>query len=167
MPEHGQPEDRPSKSARKRELRELQELAEQMADLDEGKLRRLGVDGPLLPALAQLRTMRPSGARNRQIKYCVRFMDEDKLAEVRAYLADRHSRQVAGNQAFHRVEQWRDRLIADGDEALAAFLELYGSADRQHLRRLCRDAGRERDSGRPAGAARKLFRYLREIMAAD
>jgi ribosomal 50S subunit-associated protein YjgA (DUF615 family) len=32
--------------------------------------------------------------------------------------------------------------------------------DRQHARRLVRDAVREQETGRPAGAGRKLFRFL-------
>jgi ribosome-associated protein len=155
----------PSKSARKRELLALQALAERMVELGDGQLRSLGVDERLLAALGQLRAMRPSGARNRQLKYCVKFMDRDALAQVQAYLEDRRSQQVASNQALHQVEQWRDRLLAEGDAALGTFLAENPTIDRQHLRRLCRDAARERDSGRPAGAARRLFRYLREAMA--
>lgn len=156
--------ERPSKSARKRELLALQDLAERMVELNDQQLQRLGIDGPLLSALAQLRTMRPSGARNRQLKYCVKFMDADALAQVQAYLEDRRSQKVKHNQAFHQVEQWRDRLLLAGDDALGAFLEENPLTDRQHLRRLCRDAIRERDVGKPAGAARKLFRYLREVL---
>ena len=56
------------------------------------------------------------------------------------------------------------RLVSGGDEALAELLDLHPDLDRQHLRRLCRDAAREREQGKPAGAGRKLFRYLRERM---
>jgi ribosome-associated protein len=167
MAEEHDIEERPSKSARKRELLELQALADRMAGLSDKRLRALAVDERLREALTQLRAMRPSGSRNRQLKHCVKFMDPEALQQVIAYLDDRHSQQVAGNQAFHRVEQWRDRLVSGGDAALDAFLQEYGEVDRQHIRRLCRDAGREHETGRPPGAARKLFRYLREVMLTE
>jgi len=163
MSDENTPVEKPSKSARKRELLALQELAERMSALTDGQLSSLGVDEPLREALAQLRGMKPSGSRNRQLKHCVRFMDPDGLTEVMRYLDDRRAYQAASNQAFHQIELWRDRLIDEGDKGLEAYLEDHPSADRQHLRRLCRDAARERADGKPAGAARKLFRYLREL----
>lgn len=158
---------RPNKSARKREMAELQLLAEKMATLTEAELVRLGVDGRLREALAPAREMRASGARNRQLKYCVKFMDIDELAEVVAYLGDRHSQQVAINREFHRLETWRERLLNEGDDALQELLETHPDLDRQQLRQLSRDAKREREGGKPAGAGRKLFRYLRETVFLD
>jgi len=155
------PKDRPNKSARKRELDVLYRLAEQMLGLTEQELIQLGVDAPLRDALDLVRPMRASGARNRQLKHCVRFMDADGLQPVITYLADRQSRRLAANQALHEVEAWRDRLVSGGDEALTELLDRYPDLDRQHLRHLRRNAGREREQGKPAGAGRKLFRYLR------
>ena len=156
--------ERPNKSALKREWQEKQNLVEQMTQLGQAELVRLGVEGHLLEAVRELAAMRPSGARNRQIKHCVNLIDSEVLAQIRVYLADRQSQRVAANQQFHRVERWRDRLVAEGDDALEEFLQGNTQIDRQHLRRLCRDAAREHKDGRPAGAGRKLFRYLKEVL---
>lgn len=156
------PKERPSKSARKRELDALYRLAEQMLSLSDHELIQLGVDAALRDALDQVRPMRASGARNRQLKHCVRFMDADGLQPVVTYLTDRQSQRLAANQALHEIEDWRDRLVAGGDAVLTELLDRHPHLDRQHLRRLCRDAGRERELGKPAGAGRKLFHYLRE-----
>ncbi len=156
--------ERPSKSARKREIEALQALAEQMVALSDAELGRLGVDQRLRDAIALVRPMRPSGARNRQLKHCVKFMDADGLAEVTAYLHDRRSQSVEANRDFHLIEGWRDRLIGEGDKALEALFDNYPDLDRQRLRQLCRDAVRERETGKPSGAGRRLFRYLRESL---
>jgi len=156
--------EKPSKSARKREVEALQLLAEQMSALSDQELRRLNIDRQLRDAIGQARSMRPSGARNRQLKHCVKFMDPEELAEVRAYLADRHSQQVAANREFHEIERWRDRLVDEGDEGLAMLFETYPSLDRQRVRQLCRDATREKETGKPPGAGRKLYRFLRESL---
>lgn len=153
---------RPSKSARKREIEMLQALAERMAGLSDKELKRLEVGEQLRAAIDLVRPMRPSGARNRQLKHCVKFMDMDELTEVMAYLDDRHSQQVSINQEFHQLERWRDRLIAEGDEALNALFDERPGLDRQRTRQLARDAAREKNTGKPVGAGRKLFRFLRE-----
>lgn len=156
--------ERPSKSARKREIVALQALAERMAGLSDGELRRLGVADDLREAIALARTMKASGARNRQFKHCVRLMDEDQLDQVRSFLEDRQSGRVAANQVFHEIERWRERLMESGDEALSELFQQHDHLDRQHARRLCRDAARERATGKPVGAGRRLFRWLRESL---
>ena len=156
--------DRPSKSARKREIAALQELAEQMAALSDGELQRLGVDGSLRREIQQVRSIRPSGARKRQLKHCVKYMQPEQLGEVRAYLADRHSQQVEANRRLHETERWRDRLAEQGDRALEELFARYPDLDRQHVRQLSREAARERETGKPAGAGRKLYRHLRESL---
>ena len=162
--EHENEKEKPSKSARKREIATLQKLAEQMTALNDSELERLGVDEVLRREIQQARAMRPSGARNRQLKHCVRHMDSQDLNTVRAYIADQHSQRVATNRQLHEIERWRDRLIEDGDAAIQTLVESREIPDRQHLRRLCREAIRESESGRPAGAGRKLFRYLRDAL---
>lgn len=159
--------EKPSKSALKREIEALQHLADQMSALNDQELRRLGVDDGLREAIAQARSMRPSGARNRQLKHCVKYMDLESLAEVRAYIEDRHSQQVAANREFHEIERWRDRLIAEGDQGLEALFSHHDGLDRQRIRQLSRDAAREKETGKPAGAGRKLYRYLRESLLND
>ena len=75
-------DSRPSKSARKRDLEALYKLAEQMTALSDAELRRLGVDERLRSAIDLVRPMRPSGARNRQLRHCTKFMDNTALADV-------------------------------------------------------------------------------------
>ncbi len=156
---------RPSKSARKRAIAALRSLAAQMTRLSDAELQRLGVNESLRDAIQQARALKPSGARERQLKHCVKFMDSEELSAVRTYIEDQQSRRVAANRRMHEIEQWRDRLIGQGDRALDTLLGTRPDLDRQHLRRLCREAIRERETGNPAGAGRRLFRYLRDVLA--
>ena len=63
---------------------------------------------------------------------------------------------------MHRVEDWRDRLLAEGDKALAALLDDYPQADRQQLRAGTQRAGREGQE--QAAAYREIFQVLRGSM---
>jgi ribosome-associated protein len=152
---------KPSKSARKREITALQQLADEMAALSDDELSRLGVEVGLREQLRKAREIKPSGARNRQLKHCVRYMDPELLGQVREYLTDRQSQRIVANQRFHEIEHWRDRLVLSGDEALAELIDADPTLDRQRLRQLVRDAQREVRQGSPAGAGKKLFRFLR------
>ena len=67
---------------------------------------------------------------------------------------------------FHRIESWRNRLLAEGEPALDALVAAAPALDRARLATLLADARYEAAGGGPPQAARALFRYLREAMAA-
>ena len=66
---------------------------------------------------------------------------------------------------LHEIENTRDAILNQGDSAIEAFLQNHRGADRQQLRQLRRQAVRENDTNKPPAAARKLFRYIREVMS--
>ena len=57
----------------------------------------------------------------------------------------------------------RDRLIDQGDDAIAEVLNLWPDADRQQLRTLIRNAKKEKEGNKPPKSARQIFQYLREL----
>ena len=56
----------------------------------------------------------------------------------------------------------RSALIAEGDSVIPEILAQFPRTDRQHLRKLVRQARNEHETRQPPRAARQLFRYLRE-----
>lgn len=152
----------PSRSELKRQAQDRQALIARVLELAPSEWQRLGFDERGRKALAEGKKIKPSGARNRQIKYLSKILDDDALESAAAFMDNRHSQQLEANRVFHNLERWRDRLIAEGLEAMGPLLEEYPDMDRQQLRQMIQGAQRERDTGKPAGAAKKLFRYLRE-----
>ena len=73
---------------------------------------------------------------------------------------NRHNQQVV---LFHKLENLRDRLIDQGDDAIAEVLNLWPDADRQQLRTLIRNAKKEKEGNKPPKSARQIFQYLREL----
>jgi ribosomal 50S subunit-associated protein YjgA (DUF615 family) len=59
-----------------------------------------------------------------------------------------------------RVLHWRERLISEGFDAIAAFLEEYPDADPRELKRLVQKAGAMRHRH---GTPRFLGRYIRAL----
>lgn len=153
----------PSKSQLKREAEALQKLGEALIDLSPELLAPLSLPDNLLNALEQARHIKQHGARKRQIQYIGKLMRGIDPEPIRAMLEERQRAQRQQAKRLHVIEAWRDRLIAEGDEAMAALIDTYPEVDRAELRQLIRHARQERDTGKPAGAGRKLFRFVQAL----
>ena len=156
-----------SRSQQRREALEVLAIGQQLVALTDAQLARLPVPESLLPHILEARRITSHIAHKRQLAFLAKQMrreDDDTLEAIRDALdekGDAARREVA---AMHRVEAWRDRLLADGDEALAELLDLYPEADRQGLRQLVRNTLEERKRNKPPRAFRELFRHLRVMM---
>jgi ribosome-associated protein len=157
---------KPSKTRRKRDMEALQELGSELLDFSDDALQQLELPEELLDAVLEARKIRAHGAHRRQLQYIGKLMRDIDPAPVRAAIAAREHQQETHSRAFHQLENLRDALLLRGDDALAMVLEHFPQADRQHLRKLTRQARREHDEHQPPKAARKLFRYLRELQEA-
>jgi len=157
----------PSRSQRRREALAVFDLGEELVRLTDAQLATLPMSDELRALVADTRRITAPIARKRQLQYLAKQMRrrEHELAPIRAALD--HDRDVArrGTAALHRVEAWRDRLLAEGDAALTELLAGHAGADRQQLRQLLRRAQAERDTGKAPAAARELFRALRALFA--
>lgn len=152
-----------SKSQLKREAHALQALGEALLDYPAATLREAGIADDLCDAIAAAQGIRQHSARKRQRQYIGKLMRKLDPEPIQAILDRLTAPDKAETAALHRLEHWRDRLIAEGDPAVSALLDTDPHLDRQHLRRLVRDARSERQKQiQPARHARALFRYLRD-----
>lgn len=152
-----------SKSQLKRESHALQSMGEELVKLPAAKLAKIPMPDELAEAVALARKIKARGGLKRQLQYIgkvMRNIDAEPIEQALANLKD-----AAGKEAakFHRLEQWRDRLVEEGDTALGELLDAFPEADRQHLRQLIRNAQREAAKHKPPKSAREIFRYLRGL----
>lgn len=159
----------PSRSQQRREALEVLSLGQKLVALTDAQLAKLPVPESLLPHIRECRRITAHIAHKRQLAYLAKQMrrEDDEVLEAIRDALDEHGdaarREVA---AMHRVEAWRERLIEDGDTALAALLDEHPDADRQRLRQLVRNAIDERNRNKPPRAYRELYRELRSLMTA-
>jgi len=157
----------PSRSQNRREALEVLALGEKLVALTEAQLAKLPVPDSLIPHIRECKRITANIAHKRQLAYLAKQMrreDDEVLEAIRDALdedGEAARREVA---AMHRIEAWRERLLADGDAALAQLLDEYPTADRQHLRALVRSALDERRKNKPPRAFRELYRALRELI---
>lgn len=160
----------PSRSQQRREALEVLELARQLSLLTPQQLSKLPIPDRLMPHIDETRRITSHVAHKRQLQYLAKQMrreDDDALEGIRDALDANGQAGRVEAALLHRAEAWRERLIADGDAALAEFLAEYPQADRQHLRQLARNAHEEKLKNKPPHAYRELFRELRELFAAQ
>ena len=154
----------PSKSQRKREMLELQDLGAELVKLPETQLATLDLPENLRDAIALARRITSHGAQKRQRQYIGGLLSKlDDVQPVRDLLERLGGADKASKAKFQDSERWRARLLAEGDTALTEFLARYPGADHQHLRRLVREAAREAAAGKPPRHARELFRYIQGL----
>jgi ribosome-associated protein len=94
----------------------------------------------------------------------MRREDDETLDAIRDALDEKGEAARREVAAMHRVEAWREKLLAEGDDALAQLLDEYPNADRQLLRQLVRNTLEERKRNKPPRAFRELYRALRELL---
>lgn len=82
------PDEKPSKTQRKREMHELQALGESLVALEADQIARLPVDERLVDALLQARAIRSREGRRRQLQFIGRLMRDVDADALRAALAE-------------------------------------------------------------------------------
>jgi len=157
----------PSRSEQRRQALDVLALAGQLLELDAGRLKQLPIRDELHAHIIEAGRIRSHIARKRQRAFVAKLMrdePEGALEAIRTALdtGSETARQDAAR--LHRIERWRERLLAEGDAALGEFLALYPAAERQHLRQLLRQTRAERQGNKPPRAFRALFQSLRQIM---
>jgi len=152
-----------SKSQRKREMDELKSLGMELLEFSDDALRQLQLPEVLLEALRTGKRITSNNARKRQIQYIGKLLKDIDATPLHAAVDARNHQHATHTREFHQLEELRDKLILEGDQALPALLALFPRTDRQHLRKLIRQARREQETRQPPRAARLLFRYLREL----
>ena len=156
-------DERPSRSQIKRDHQALQALAEQLLALPRPLLEALVLSEATWVAINETARIKDQRALRRHYKRIANCLAREKTEPLQALLAQREAQARAASACQHQIERWRERLIEEGDAALAELISAYPRSDRQQLRSLVRAAQRDRERGRPE-AARRLFRSLRELL---
>jgi len=156
----------PSKTRRKAQMHDLQQLGEALVALDPAHLARIASDCALperlIDAIGEARGITAWGGRRRQLQYVGKLMRDVDPEPIRRTLdAWAHNR---GEDAarLHVLERWRDRLLAEPD-ALDELAAAHPGLDRPYFRALVAKARDERARGGPPHAYRELYRQLKAL----
>jgi ribosome-associated protein len=160
------PDERPSKSQRKRDMQALQDLGAELVRLAPEQLRRLALPEALRDAVLEAQRIRAHEGRRRQLQYIGKLMREADAAGIRAAIDDLTGASRESVALMHRCERLRESMIAD-DDAAADFLAAHPGLDAQWLRAKLRAARLERAGARPPRHARELYQWLRTELGGE
>jgi ribosome-associated protein len=151
-----------SKTEMKNDMEALQKLGEELVEIKPATLDKFPLPDDLREAIADAQRFK-NEARRRQLQYIGKLMrnvDPEPIQAALDKVRNKHSQSTA---ALHKLEQLRDRLIAEGDSVINEILEQFPDADRQRLRQLYLQANREKKANKPPKAFREIFQLLKEL----
>ncbi len=157
----------PSRTQLKREAEALQALGEELVELRPAQLAEVPLSEELAEAVRLAQRITAKGGRRRQLQLIGKLMRRVDPDPIREALDRIHNRSAAAVAEQHLAERWRERLLAEGDQAVTDFAAEYPGTDLQRLRQLIRSARQEQERGRPPRASRELFRLVRESIAGE
>ena len=151
----------PSKSQRKRDMDALQDIGAALVALNDAQLAAVDLPENLRDAVLECRRMNKFEARRRQLQYIGKLMRLVDAAPISEKLEGWRSSSAAQTAQLHRIERWRDRLLAE-PAAVALFISEFPGTDTQRLRTLIRNAADDKARGKPPRSYRALFQMIRE-----
>jgi ribosome-associated protein len=161
--------ERPSKSALKRQMHDLQALGLELSELPESRVDKLELPESLRDALAEYRRTRSHEGRRRQLQFIGKLMRQADEAPIREAVAAFKLGSAKETLALHEAERWREELLAD-DDAITKWLDRFPETDAQQLRSLVRsarkDAKAEAPEQRRGRSYRELFQLIKAALAA-
>lgn len=165
MPESEKSQPDPlSKTQRKKNMQELQNLGKKLIDLPETQLEKIPLPENLLQAIYAAHKLKSHESIRRHLQYIGKIMREIDPEPIEVVLKKMQFHHHERTVQFHKVEQWRDKLIAGNDEILQDFLKEYPEVDRQQLRQLIRKAKNDQKNHKNTGGELGLFRFLRGVL---
>ncbi len=150
-----------SKSQVKRELLALKDLGKDLLKLPVKDLAKLNLSERLYEALVKAQGM-TRGALKRQIGTVGSLMVDEEYDEIKLGLAKIRQQHNGEVKQLHQLEQWRDQLLTGDNAVMTTLRNQFDGFDIQHVRQLVRNANKETAQGKPAKAARLLFKYLQQ-----
>lgn len=154
---------KPSKSARKREQQALRELGDQLIGWSRAEIDRLPLDETLRTAIVEAASIKSHGALRRQKQLVAKLMRDIDTGPIQAAIVRKTAKERAEKRVFAQAEQWRDRVVRDGQAAIDAFERKTGLSGSQ-LVDLNRELSQVLSDAQEKALKRKLFRRIHDAL---
>ena len=152
-----------SKTRRKRQMSELQDVGAALVKLSREQLQRLDLPEGLLEAVLECKRLTKHEAIRRQTQYIGKIMRGIDAGPIAAQLAAMNAPTRKDTALFHLAEKWRSEML-DDPEAIDRFVHAFPEADPRRLRGLVEAAGAERRAEKSPRNFRELFHVINAIV---
>ncbi|NVK20959.1 MAG: DUF615 domain-containing protein [Kangiellaceae bacterium] len=151
-----------SKTEIKKEMLEITKLGQRLVDLNSTTLDKVPLSEVAYKAIIEGQKIKHHTGLKRHLKYVGKILRDENVEAIKQFLNTYDQRHLAQVKELHLAEQWRERLLAQGDSAIFELLQISPTLDRQKLRQLVRSAQKEMSLQNPAKYQRELYRYIKE-----
>ena len=152
-----------SKTSRKREARQLQDVGAALVKLNAEQLARIDLPQALREAVIECQRLSKHEAIRRQKQYIGKIMRNIDAEPILAQLEALEAPSKRQTALFHLAERWRTDLLAD-PASIARFVQEYPGADPHRLRRLVTAVQEEKSDAKSPKHFRELFHVLNAIV---
>ncbi|GHA68959.1 UPF0307 protein [Formosimonas limnophila] len=152
-----------SKTARKRQMNELQDLGGILVDLSKERLAQIPMSEDLRDAIKEYKRLSANEARRRQMQYIGKIMRNEEIGPIQEKIDQFQGSSAAETAKLHLIERLRNQLI-EKDDAITMFLEKYPHADVQQIRTLVRNTRKEFELKKPPKSFRELFQAIKLVL---
>lgn len=156
-----------SKSQRKRDMQQLQELGRQLTLLNPDQFKSIPMSDSLLAALLDYQSFASREAQRRQLQYIGKLMKMTDCDAIRQALARHQQGSVFLTNLHHQVEDHRSALLQGDGAAITDFVNTFPHCNVQLLRQLVRQARKDIELQKNRGNSKKLYRFLRDVTVAN
>ena len=119
-----------SKTEMKTDMDALQKLGEELVELKPSILDKFPLSEDLAQAIKDAQRFK-NEAKRRQLQYIGKVMRNVDPEPIQAALDKIRNKHSQATVELHKLEQLRDRVVAEGDAAISDVMEMYPEADRQ------------------------------------
>ncbi len=106
-----------SRSEKKRQFKQTEQVAAELADLTNKDLKNLPCSDELKEEIKATRGLK-AGSRKRQVKYLAKVMRQEPFEEIYDFLEQRKGSDLKDRKALHEAERVRDAMINEAIESL-------------------------------------------------
>ena len=156
-------DDFKSKTALKNEAKDVQAFGRILVGLTEKQISQIELPESVYEAIKELKKLKKNSAQKRQSLYLAKLLRAIDLSEAQRFVDQLKFESQTEIKKFHKVENWRDKLLADISN-LTDFVNLSPGIDIQKLRKLILNTQREVKKGSSKKFQKELFHFIKETL---
>jgi len=156
-------DDLKSKTALKNEAKDVHAFGKILVGLTDKQIGQIEFPENVHEAIKELKKLKKNSAQKRQSLYLAKLLRGLDLSEAKRFVDHLKFESQAEIKKFHKVEVWRDKLVAD-ISSLTDFVNLSPGIDIQKLRKLILNSQREIKKGSSTKFQKELFQFIKETL---
>ena len=156
-------DDFKSKTALKNEAKDVHAFGRILVGLTDKQISQIELPESVYEAIKELKKLKKNSAQKRQSLYLAKLLRAIDLSEAQRFVDQLKFESQTEIKKFHKVENWRDKLLADISN-LTDFVNLSPGIDIQKLRKLILNSQNEIKKGSSKKYQKELFQLIKETL---